>query len=82
MADLEDGERTVVDEVFDKYGRHGGWYLSRLTHSAGSPWDRTWGTYGKNAVIPQELIRTHYKEIMAQYETARQANRQYFPEAL
>jgi len=76
-ADLEGDQKSVVDSVFDNYGRMSGLYLSTLTHQPGSPWDKTWSTYGKNAVIPQDLIHRHYTKIIDDWRAAVQAGRPY-----
>lgn len=81
-AHLQDGEHEIVDEVFRLYGKLSGLYLSSLTHHPGSPWDKTWKTYGRNAVIPQSLIQAHYKDVMGKYAAAEADGRRYFPEAL
>jgi len=64
-ANLDGDTRRVVDDVFEKYGTKSGIYLSSLTHRVGTPWDLTWKRYGKNAIIPRELIQAHYKKILA-----------------
>jgi uncharacterized phage-associated protein len=81
-ADLQNDERAIVDSVFDLYGHLSGWDLSMLTHRPGSPWEKTWNTYGQNAVIPQDLIREHYKGIMAEFAAAQEAGKPYSPAAL
>ncbi|HTQ14666.1 MAG TPA: type II toxin-antitoxin system antitoxin SocA domain-containing protein [Rhizomicrobium sp.] len=82
VADLGNDERAVVDDVFEKYGSFAGTYLSNLTHREGSPWAKTWKTYGKNAVIPQSLIRDHYAEIMRRYGDAKAVGQAYQPQSL
>jgi uncharacterized phage-associated protein len=81
VADLEDGEKTVVDAILSAYGKLSGLRLSSLTHRPGSPWERTWNTYGKNAVIPQDLIRVHYEGIVEQYRESQASNKPYSVEA-
>ncbi len=62
-ARLSDQEAHIVDQVLDKYGPLSGVQLSALTHRAGTPWDITWRAYGKNAVIPQDLIERHFRSL-------------------
>jgi uncharacterized phage-associated protein len=81
-ADLGDDQRAVVDSVYENYGSLSGLYLSTLTHREGSPWDLTWRTYGQNAVIPQQVIHRHYKEILDAWRAAHEAGQPYSPPSL
>ena len=81
-TDLEDGEKAIVDSVLANYGQLSGLTLSSLTHRPGSPWERTWTTYGKNAVIPQALIASHYANILSEYKASREAGKTYAVTAL
>jgi uncharacterized phage-associated protein len=81
-APLQNDERGIVDGVFSQYGKFDGIYLSTLTHRPGSPWDRTWKTYGQNAVIPQSLIREHYETIVKNWRAAGAAGKAYNPDVL
>ncbi len=64
--DLDAYERSVVEQVFDKYGKLGGIALSSLTHQPGSPWDLTWdGTYAEK--ISDNLIEHHFKGLMYEH---------------
>jgi uncharacterized phage-associated protein len=81
-SDMAANDRGIVDVVFDKYGKLSGPFLSTLTHRPGSPWHQTWTTYGRNAVIPKEVIRKHYVNILHEWRAAAAANRPYSPEAL
>jgi uncharacterized phage-associated protein len=82
LPQLAADDQGVIDSVFDLYGRHSGLYLSSLTHRAGSPWERTWKTYGQNAVIPRDLIEAHYAQVIQEHRAAAAANRPYSPAAL
>lgn len=62
--DFSDDERAVMDKVFDHYGKFSGGGLSSLTHQEGTPWDKVWKGLGKNAIIPDEMTREHYKKRM------------------
>lgn len=75
-------DREIVDSVLKTYGVYSGLYLSKLTHGDGSPWHRTWTTYGRDAVIPQDLIRAHYHQIITQFRAAQAAGREYQPTVL
>lgn len=63
VAHLNDRERAVVANVWNRYGRLGGAQLSALTHQRGTPWFNAYSTTGKNAVIDQAAIRQHYDEL-------------------
>jgi uncharacterized phage-associated protein len=58
-------EQSILDSVFQKYGKLSGVSLSSLTHREGTPWDLTWKSFGQNAVIPRELIRDHYQRVLS-----------------
>ena len=81
-AEIEGADKAILDGVFNKYGSRSGLALSSLTHSKGSPWAKTWQAYGKNAVIPQELIERHYKNVLRRFEQEKAEGRQYAPSAL
>lgn len=59
-AQLDEDQQAIVDQVLDIYGSHTGIELSSITHQQGTPWDRTWNGYGKNAIISNDEIETHY----------------------
>lgn len=57
-----DGDtRSFLESVFDKYGDKGAIFLSNLTHQTGTPWDKTYQPGWTSAVIPTDVIRSHYK---------------------
>lgn len=60
-AEFELDTQNILDQVFEKYGKFDGLTLSQMTHKAGTPWYKTWSALGKNAVIPQDLIRNHFE---------------------
>jgi uncharacterized phage-associated protein len=79
---MDERDTRIVDAVFEKYGKLSGLYLSTLTHRPGSPWHKTWTTYGQNAVIPKALIHRHYRGILEAWEAAAAAKRPYSPDVL
>jgi uncharacterized phage-associated protein len=58
-----------LDKVWAVYRKYSGVELSALTHEKGTPWDIVWNDKGgsliKNAQIPNELIKEHYKHKIA-----------------
>lgn len=68
--ELDEQERSIVDQVYAIYGRMSGPALSRLTHAAGSPWAQTYvpGEFGM--VIPNDIIEDHYQRLAAAGQTA------------
>ena len=54
-----------LNRIWDVYSKFSGGQLSTLTHKEGTPWDIVWNEKGgkklENTVIPNELIRQHYK---------------------
>ncbi len=57
-------QQHVIDEVMRVYGKCDGMTLSSLTHQKGTPWDNT--TQGR--IIPNELIKRHFNELLAEKE--------------
>jgi uncharacterized phage-associated protein len=57
---------AFLDKIWDVYKSYSGGQLSDLTHQANTPWSKTWNekggslTYG--AIIPNDVIKAHYKE--------------------
>ncbi|WP_349630456.1 Panacea domain-containing protein [Bradyrhizobium iriomotense] len=62
---LSPRDKGLVDAIIQNYAGLSGLYLSSLTHRPGTPWAITWERFGQNAVIPRELIRDHYKRVIA-----------------
>lgn len=56
-------EQLLIDQVFQSYGAYSGIQLSSMTHQPGAPWYQVWHSFGRNAPIPDELIKSHYDEI-------------------
>lgn len=56
---------SLIDAIWDVYGNMTGVQLSNLTHETGGPWDlvvkQSDGMILNNAVIPNELIESYYK---------------------
>lgn len=50
---------NVLDQVMDRYGNMSALQLSTLSHEPGGPWDIARAE--RNARIPNEAIRTHYR---------------------
>lgn len=67
MAEFDQDSKDVLDQVYEKYGRINGVTLSQMTHKPGTPWHDTWSSLGKNAVIPQDLIKEHFKNLAKRY---------------
>lgn len=59
----DQAECELIREVYDKYGMHPGPALSALTHQPGSPWHITWSKSGKNGIISNDLIESHYRQL-------------------
>ena len=53
-------EEDLVRQVFDGYEKFSGIELSQLTHAKGTPWHITRNRYGRDSIIPNDLIERHY----------------------
>ena len=56
---------SIMEQVWDIYGKHSAGKLSALTHQSGSPWEQIYKEYGTSAVIPDPLIRQHYAQYLS-----------------
>lgn len=59
-------EAAIIESVAKAYGKHSGVVLSAATHKPGTPWQQTWGQWGKNSAISNDLIEAFYAGIMKQ----------------
>ncbi len=57
-------DRELIEKVFNKYGDLSGIRLSYLTHQSGSPWEKMYEPNTYNIKIPNDLIQSHYKEML------------------
>lgn len=65
---LTDQQRDLIDAVEDVYRNHTALQLSNITHKPGSPWDVVRRESGIGAIIPNELLRDHYRRLSEQQE--------------
>ena len=63
---LDRQEMSVVDQVYDIYGKLTGPHLSRMTHAKGTPWQLTYkpGEFGLD--ISNDIIEDHYRRRAAE----------------
>jgi uncharacterized phage-associated protein len=78
-ASVEDiGIKQFLDSVWNSYSRFSGVQLSAMTHEVGTPWHTTWnengGRDGKSVLIPNDLIKKHYKELHDRRASASSTN--------
>ena len=59
-ADFNQTETDIIDQVWRKYGKFSGIYLSSLTHVPDAPWTKNWNPEEKNIVIPNKQIKDYY----------------------
>ena len=62
--ELKENEKNIMTKVFNHYSKFTGVQLSTLTHQEGTPWHEVWEKFGKNAIIPDEKTREHYKKLI------------------
>lgn len=59
---LDDEQLELMDAVLRTYRGYSAWALSAITHQPGTPWHIVYkGGWGEGAIIPNKLIRKHYK---------------------
>ena len=59
-------QREFIEVVEEVYRSYSALELSSLTHQPNTPWDTTRRKYGIGAIIPNELIRQHYRELLGE----------------
>lgn len=65
-------EWELLNWAYNGYGRLTSWQLIQLTHQSDSPWSivTVGGTdVGHNKVIPNDLIRKHYRDLLQKSRT-------------
>lgn len=60
---LNEEEKSVIHFVYKKYGNLDGIRLSMITHQKDTPWSDIFSHEGWGDVIPNDLIRNHYKDL-------------------
>lgn len=67
--------KPFLDRIWEVYGRFNGVQLSSLTHQPDTPWYIVWHQRGgkrqKTVIIPNDLIKVHYKEKVYAGNTAK-----------
>ena len=56
-------QQAVIEGVVNVYFDASALELSNITHNPDTPWDIVRRNYGPGAIIPNELIREHYKRL-------------------
>jgi uncharacterized phage-associated protein len=59
LTNLDDKERSVIDEVWELYGKFPAFKLSALTHVDGSPWANYY-EFGKNRKVSNDKIEEYF----------------------
>ena len=62
---FDEYELDVMRQVVDAYSDYTGLQLSGLTHKADSPWYMTIRMLGSRAIIPNDLIKQHYRGLLS-----------------
>ena len=64
QTDLSSSEQHAISVFAKAHREYSGIQLSSMTHAPGTPWDRTVKDVGEGAVIPNELIRDYYVDLL------------------
>ena len=67
-TNINQEDKKFLDKVYDVYKKYSGLQLSAKTHQPNTPWSITWekltnGSGEINFTIPNEIIRTYYKQL-------------------
>jgi uncharacterized phage-associated protein len=60
---LHPTEKALLNSVWNSYGHMSGFKLSTITHQENTPWSRTVRNFGLRAVIPENYIADHYRQL-------------------
>lgn len=63
-------DESLLEQVWEIYGRLPAFRLSDITHVSGGPWDVASRMGGHYAQIPNELIQGHYFELRKRAQAA------------
>jgi uncharacterized phage-associated protein len=62
--ELDDSDRELVDDVFEKYGGLSGTQLSYLTHKKGTPWEKAYEPDVYGVELDESEIQSHYEGLL------------------
>ena len=65
VGELDEGEKELIEAVYEAYKGFDGISLSNLTHQRGTPWYSVYRNDRLSIPIPNDLIQQHYNEIVA-----------------
>ena len=69
-SEFTDIDEEIIEGVWETYGDLSGPQLSDLTHETGTPWDTVWnernGRGRSGALIDDETISEHYRELLSE----------------
>ena len=60
---IDDHERDLIRQVYERYGDQNGVQLSQLTHQDGTPWHATWEPDLMGRASRNDLIAEHYRRL-------------------
>ncbi|TXI22311.1 MAG: DUF4065 domain-containing protein [Nitrosomonas sp.] len=66
---IENEDKGLIDQVIDRYGEFSAITLSNMTHAQDTPWSITWNNETGGAVISNDLIEHHFKELYDKYSS-------------
>lgn len=66
-GELNEDAMTIIKGVMNAYGELEGLQLSTITHKKGTPWHEIRSEWASGTVIPNPLIKKHYKKILTDY---------------
>ncbi|MCS1409367.1 MAG: hypothetical protein M2R45_02548 [Verrucomicrobia subdivision 3 bacterium] len=61
--DFKEEQSRLIQKVVDAYRGHSARLLSTITHEEGTPWDITRRKFGDGCIIPNTMIKEHYKKL-------------------
>lgn len=65
LDNFDHHEDHMIGQIYKRYGRKTGSYLSGLTHKKGTPWELTFKRHRNDDVISNDLIEEHFSMLMS-----------------
>lgn len=64
VSNVDDEVKSLLEDVYTKYGERNAVSLSNLTHQVGTPWHQVYYPGMRGIEIPDELIKQHYTDLL------------------
>lgn len=63
-SELSEIELEIIESTYEQYGIYSAEQLAEMTHEFGTPWAKYHDPKNPDIVIPQDVIRDHYADLL------------------